>query len=225
MLRIDLKAAGIPYRDASGLFFDFHSLRCQTATLAYAAGVSPRVVQTIMRHSSLELTGRYTRPRAVDIEAAGAMLSCLTTEADRPESLAATGTHGGPISKDFSPVLPRSGDGLVRFETGSGANGDENETMAEEPFSLLNKGYQPGNPQKAPPGFEPGMEVLQTFGRLDVKSSGDSASHSINDRFSPAVPRNTGFPADLAAVVDAWPQLPEAIKAGIKAMVKAASGR
>jgi len=29
---------------------------------------------------------------------------------------------------------------------------------------------------------------------------------------------------DLAAVVDAWPELPEAIKAGIVAMVRAASG-
>ena len=29
---------------------------------------------------------------------------------------------------------------------------------------------------------------------------------------------------DLAAVVAAWPELPEAIKAGIVAMVKAASG-
>jgi integrase len=41
MLRYDLKAAGIPYRDESGLVFDFHSLRCQMATLADAAGVSP----------------------------------------------------------------------------------------------------------------------------------------------------------------------------------------
>jgi hypothetical protein len=32
------------------------------------------------------------------------------------------------------------------------------------------------------------------------------------------------LPEDLAAVVDAWPELPEAIKAGIAAMVKAASG-
>jgi hypothetical protein len=32
----------------------------------------------------------------------------------------------------------------------------------------------------------------------------------------------TGDP-DLAAVVDAWPELPEAIRAGISAMVKAAS--
>ena len=54
MLKPDLEAAGIAYMDASGLFFDFHSLRCQTATLADAAGVSPRVVQRLMRHSTLE---------------------------------------------------------------------------------------------------------------------------------------------------------------------------
>ena len=84
MLRIDLAAAGIPYRDAAGLVFDFHSLRCQCATLADAAGVSPRVVQRMMRHSTLELTGRYTRPRAVDIEAAASMLPSLKPEAPAP---------------------------------------------------------------------------------------------------------------------------------------------
>ncbi len=63
-----------PDQDASGLFFDFHSLRSETATLADAAGVSPRVGQKLMRHSTLELTGRSTRPRAVDIEAAAGML-------------------------------------------------------------------------------------------------------------------------------------------------------
>ena len=62
MIRVDLDAAGIPYRDDAGLVFDFHALRCQCATLADAAGVSPRVVQRLMRHSTLELTGRYTRP-------------------------------------------------------------------------------------------------------------------------------------------------------------------
>ena len=32
------------------------------------------------------------------------------------------------------------------------------------------------------------------------------------------------FPPDLAEVIDAWPALPEAIKAGILATVKAAGG-
>lgn len=77
LLRCDLKAAGIPYRDASGLFFDFHSLRCETATLADAAGISPRVVQRLMRHSTLELTDRYTRPRDADVHSAAAKLPDL----------------------------------------------------------------------------------------------------------------------------------------------------
>jgi len=36
--------------------------------------------------------------------------------------------------------------------------------------------------------------------------------------------QNAPLDADLAAVVDAWPKLPEAIKTGILAMVTAAGG-
>src|SRR5262249_1296130 len=98
MLRVDLKAAGIPYQDASGRFFDFHSLRCEWANLDDQASVSPSVVQKMMRHSTLELTGRYTRPRAVDIEAAASRLPSLKPETDRFEAvaLAATGTDSEP---------------------------------------------------------------------------------------------------------------------------------
>jgi integrase len=99
MLRHDLKAADIPYRDAGGLVFDFHSLRCELATLADAAGVSPRIVQKMMRHSTLELTGRYTRPRAVDIEAAAEMIPSLKPEADDlSERVVMTGTDSSPVS-------------------------------------------------------------------------------------------------------------------------------
>ncbi len=105
MLRPDLEAAGIPYQDASGLFFDFHSLRCETATLADAAGVSPRVVQKLMRHSTLELTGRYTRPRAVDIEAAAGMLPSLKPTGDRPEAMARRGLTRSSLSTRLLPKM------------------------------------------------------------------------------------------------------------------------
>jgi hypothetical protein len=62
MLRSDLDHAGIPYKDASGVVFDFHSLRCLCAILADQAGVTPRVVQKLMRHPSLQLTRRCTPP-------------------------------------------------------------------------------------------------------------------------------------------------------------------
>ncbi len=96
MVRRDLEAAGIPYRDSAGLVFDFHSLRCELATLADAAGVSPRVVQRLMRHSKLEMTQKYTRPRAVDLEAAAMMVPSLKPVANRPAAQAATGTDGKP---------------------------------------------------------------------------------------------------------------------------------
>ena len=38
---------------------------------------SPRTVQHLMRHSTLELTGRYTRPRVADQDAASAALPSL----------------------------------------------------------------------------------------------------------------------------------------------------
>ncbi len=129
ILRVDLQTAGIPYRDASGLVFDFHALRCQTATLADAAGVTPRVVQKMMRHSTLELTGRYTRPRAVDIEAAAGMLPSLKPEGDKPEALAATGTAGTGriISKGFSPLFPLGGENSGRLESVQDVIGDSND--------------------------------------------------------------------------------------------------
>jgi integrase len=93
MLKVDLRSAGIEYCDASGRYFDFHSLRCETATLADLAGASPRTVQHLMRHSDLRLTGRYTRPRASDLDAAvGALPSLRPT--NEPEALRATGTDG-----------------------------------------------------------------------------------------------------------------------------------
>ncbi len=94
MLRVDLGAANIPYKDGAGRPFDFHSLRCMLATMADQAGVSPRIVQRLMRHSKLEMTDRYTRPRLADIEGAAAALPCLAPTKEDPEPLAATGTEG-----------------------------------------------------------------------------------------------------------------------------------
>jgi len=46
----------------------------------------------------------------------------------------------------------------------------------------------------------------------------------ISGRLSPPLPRGpVATPPDLAAVIDAWPALPEPIRAGILAMVRAAA--
>ena len=54
----------------------------------------------------------------------------------------------------------------------------------------------------------------------DVKASPVDGSISIDERFSLSLTYGPPeLPPDLAAIVDAWPDLPEAIKAGIVAIV------
>jgi len=56
MLRIDLKAGGIPYIDETGKVYDFHALRHQFISGLARAGVPVKVAQVLARHSSVVLT-------------------------------------------------------------------------------------------------------------------------------------------------------------------------
>ena len=61
MLQVDLKAAGVPYVDAKGLFADFHALRHTYITNLARSGVSLVAAQKLARHSTPMLTAqRYT---------------------------------------------------------------------------------------------------------------------------------------------------------------------
>jgi len=153
LLRFDLERAGIPYVDDSGLVFDFHAQRCTTATLLDQAGVSPRVAQRVMRHATPGLTDKYTKPRAVDLEAAALAVPTLRPEPDKPQAstLAATGTEGAPghvpttikaeectdvqpISKVFAAHLPHGACGKARYDSDSCAITDSH---ADEPMKGL----------------------------------------------------------------------------------------
>jgi len=56
MLRKDLQAAGIPYRDASDRVADFHTLRHTFITRLARSGVVPAVAKSLARHSGPTLT-------------------------------------------------------------------------------------------------------------------------------------------------------------------------
>ena len=73
MLKADLADAGIDYQDESGQYFDFHALRGETGTLLAKSGVHPKVAQSIMRHSDINLTmSLYTHTlRGQESEAVG----------------------------------------------------------------------------------------------------------------------------------------------------------
>jgi len=59
--RVGDGSAGILYVDDSGRYADFHSLRHSTGSLLAASGVHPKIIQSIMRHSDINLTmSRYT---------------------------------------------------------------------------------------------------------------------------------------------------------------------
>ncbi len=70
MLRRDLARAGIPYRTGEGVL-DFHALRHSYGTHLAEAGTHPKVIQMLMRHSTITLTmDRYVHGSAEDLQAA-----------------------------------------------------------------------------------------------------------------------------------------------------------
>jgi len=98
MLREDAEAAGL---DLAGL--DFHSLRHTTGSLLCAAGVHPRVAQTIMRHSTIELTmRRYSHVLREQESDALALLPDLS--APPAEAARATGTDDAAVSSNCNSL-------------------------------------------------------------------------------------------------------------------------
>ena len=94
MLKADLAAAGIPYRDADNRVCDFHALRHTCGTLLKEAGVHPTDIQTHMRHSTITLTmDRYCHTALRD---AAGIPEALPDLSDRQSQAArATGTDSG----------------------------------------------------------------------------------------------------------------------------------
>jgi len=71
MVRLDLAAAGIPYQDEAGRFFDFHAVRGQFISMLAAKGIHPKVAQVLARHSTITLTmDYYTHLDVLDVAGA-----------------------------------------------------------------------------------------------------------------------------------------------------------
>jgi len=59
MIKKDLAAAKIAYRDESGRDIDFHSLRHTFCSNLALAGVHPTVAQQLARHADIKITMKY----------------------------------------------------------------------------------------------------------------------------------------------------------------------
>ena len=67
MMQVDLKAAGVEYIDAHGLYADFHALRHTFITNMMKSGVSAKTAQALARHSTIDLTmNMYTSLTVTD---------------------------------------------------------------------------------------------------------------------------------------------------------------
>jgi len=92
MLRADLDAAGIAYRDGDGRVVDFHALRHTFITNLANANVHPSVARRLARHSDVNLTlSRYTH---TSLERQSDAIERLPDISVRPQAAEATGTEG-----------------------------------------------------------------------------------------------------------------------------------
>ncbi len=234
MIRIDLEVAGVPYETGSGIV-DFHALRGTYISHLVSSGASVKTCQTLARHSTPSLTiGLYAKASLHDIEGAMGALPDLVGDRPEPEKLAATGTDVQSIKNPRAHYLPTVGDGLSRDASGSDAMAllDVQSNMEPAPSVLRVPSAPVGLSQSTGGGIRthtplPRERILSPLASSPnaskskgLRLSPESAAHHLPADTRQSEPTDT----DLATIVDAWPDLPEAIRSGILAMVKACKG-
>jgi integrase len=102
VIAADLAAAGIAVRDDAERVIDFHALRHTFITCLDRSGVTPKVAQTLARHSTITLTmDRYAHVALADTSKALAALPALplANSAAAEAALATAGTHGREVAQ------------------------------------------------------------------------------------------------------------------------------
>lgn len=230
-IKADLADAGIAYRTDDGIA-DFHSLRAFYVSALVRAGADIKEVQHLARHAAPQTTlNHYAKVRAHDLRRAVESLPIpsITADDSRPHSQAATGTTGPDVSKHFAHLLPHSGQGTGAKLTESdgsslvamaGPNPPKPlELQVPEASGRLVRQYtrQDSNLQPTVPKTVAGRDVNPMRGKGFKVASKDALP-------TPCPTSSPVLPPDLALVVESWDRLPEAVRAGIVAMVRAASG-
>jgi hypothetical protein len=90
-------------------------------------------------------------------------------------------------------------------------------TMANRGEKAEGTGLEPATPYGAP-HLQDDAYPRKTRGKLGIRESAGADAGAIETK-------TEHFAPDLQAVIDAWPALPEPIKAGILAMVRTAAGK
>lgn len=158
MLKFDLKAAKIKYKDDAEKYADFHSLRHTSGTLLKEAGLHPKLIQSHMRHSTITLTmDRYTHENLNDDDTIVSALPALDWPGN--EAAAATGTTG-----DVPLILPASLPPEVRKDR------TDSDSAGQRGKIVSGGGDEGGNAEtlRIPTGLprnQPPTKMTGTFGR------------------------------------------------------------
>ncbi len=162
ILEADLTRAGLSYVEKTGNYRDFHALRHRFGTELARAGVSPKVAQTLMRHSSINLTmDLYANHMEADDQT-----QALEKLPQIPAALPMPPDH---INDRFAALLPHDSPGQSPTVTDNDSEGKPNGSNVSCPKSLPEtvlsgngREVSECDGKEAPAGFEPAVEVLQT---------------------------------------------------------------
>ena len=231
------KGSVLAYRNGARRVVDFHALRHTFITNVVKSGASVKVCQELARHSDPKLTlGVYTHLTVNDRAAALDALPGVTPQTPRRESAKATGTYdarpesGEPlaahsaarrghktpqvVSTRHDDRLDSEGDGGIQSplsdRTWQRSSRPDN---TQTPVAQLDRASVFGTEA---PSSQTAIPKEDTTPATAARSAYDSAQPS-----KPPISRPE-LPPDLSKIIDAWPTLPEAVKAGIRAMVGAA---
>ena len=105
--RGEIVEEAIPYIDKGGRYAEFHSLRHTTGSLLAAAGTHPKVAQSIMRHSSIDLTmSRYTHVlRGQESEAIAGLPDFSLPSSQNQQATGTEGRAAETAPKELTPKL------------------------------------------------------------------------------------------------------------------------
>lgn len=217
MVAEDLKRAGIEPVDPSGRIVDGHALRHTYITMLAKAGVPIKTLQTLARHSSPVLSlNVYSHLTVFDTAAA---LNALPDLSSQPatQALAATGTTNATPAAHL-PQLQTGTCLQLAVTVASVSTTDERNVLQDQP---LDANCRNGTDAVGIGGV---CSSSPNARRLVCEVSSATQDKPIGSVIQPAalpyICRTEPSDPDLAAVIDAWPNLPEAIRAGIMAMVR-----
>ena len=220
----DLEAAGIGKWTPEGKL-DFHAARVAYINCLIEAGADVKTIQGLARHASVDMTmnvyGR-TRPERLSeaAEAVGKMLN-FGPEIEEKRALCVHKLAAGAEGLDVNALADKAfdvaaGDGVVGSSpTAATISASERDPDKSRSFrvqthaesSTCNAGQAGAEDKSATPSQQVQSGVLRPKCVQSVLA--DSPGEAL--------------PHDLRAVVDAWPDLPDAVKAGIVAMIRASA--